>query len=145
MLDQFQTRQQILFDLTANFLGPLNDVYQRLAYLSDLREATDGRYVHAELASVYGAEAVDQVVAECHEEVFERLLEMPLNSQAAELRSYLSSLPGTWEENVSHCREKCRDWVPLKAPGYLKELYESNLDVLLELLLEDTSKARPSS
>jgi len=145
MLDQFQTRQQILFDLTANYLEPLNGAYQRLAYLSDLREITDGRYVHAELASLYGADAVDQVVAECHEEVFERLLEMPLSTQAADLRGYLSSLAGTWEENVGLCRQKCQDWVPLKAPNYLRELYVSNLDVLLELLLEDTSRARPGS
>ena len=145
MLEQFQTRQQILFDLTANYLEPLNGAYHRLAYLSGLREASSRKYVHEVLCGAYGAEAVDLVVTQCHEEVFERLLEMPLNAQGEDLRDYLSSLPGTLEGNVAQCRKTCEGWIPPGAPSYLRELYDSNLKVLLELLLDDTSKARPNS
>jgi hypothetical protein len=139
MLEQFQTYQQILFDLTANYLEPLRSAYARLAYLSNLREASSGRYVHEGLAKVYGAEATNHVVGNCHEEVFERLLELPLNRQCEELRTYLGSLRGTVEENSPCCREKGKTWVPPRAPGYLTELYCSNLDVLLELLRDDRS------
>jgi hypothetical protein len=94
---------------------------------------------------VYGAEPVDQVVAKCHEEVFERLLEMPLHAQGEELRSYLCSQSGTLEENAIICSEKSETWVPPGAPTYLIELYCSNLDVLLELLRGSRSTVRPGS
>lgn len=145
MLEQFQTHQQILFDLTANYLEPLPNVYQRLAYLFSLKAAPSGKYVHEGLAQVYGAEAVHQVIAQCHEEVFEKLLEMPLNVQGEELRSFLSTLPGTIEGNAALCQKTCENSIPSQAPSYLRELYCSNLGALLELLLDDRSRARPSS
>ncbi len=145
MLDHLRKYQQILFDLTANYLEPLQGAYQRLAYHFSLRDAATGKYVHETLASLYGAEDVDQVIEKCHEEVFERLLEMPLHAQKEDLQMYLGSLTGTLGGNVLRCRETCSQWVPPQAPSYLTELYRSNLAVLLELLQDDTSKARPSS
>jgi hypothetical protein len=145
MLDNLQSYQQILFDLTANYLEPLKGAYQRLGYLARLRQGSNGQYVHEQLASRYGAEAVNKVVAQTHEEVFERLLEMPLNAQKEDLGIYLESLPGTLTTKVKNCRELCPTWVPSRAPSYLKELYCSNLNVLLELLLDDTSTDPPSS
>ncbi len=145
MLDHLRKYEQILFDLTANYLEPLNGAYHRLAFLFSLRDATTGKYVHETLVNLYGSAAVDQVIAQCHEEVFERLLEMPLNAQKEDLQMYLASLTGTLEGNVLRCRETCSQWVPPRAPSYLTELYRSNLAVLLELLQDDTSTARPSS
>lgn len=144
MLDQFQCTQQILFDLTANYLEPLPTAYSRLQYLAGLRSELPEKYVHEKLASLYGADSVHQVISHCHQEVFERLLEMPLNAQAEELRAYLSSLPGTIEQNAATCQSVCKKWIPGQAPSYLKELYCSNLSVLLELLQGSKSKARPS-
>jgi hypothetical protein len=145
MLEHLQTHRQILFDLTANYLEPLNSAFQRLAYLFSLRDASSGRYVHDRLATIYGAERVDEVVANCHEEVFERLLEMPLHSQQEDLRQYLSSLPGGFEKNVHDCGETARSWIPPHSPAYLKELFCSNLSALLELMLDNKPTARSDS
>ena len=145
MLEQLQTYQQILFDLTANYLEPLPTCYARLLYLSDLREPTSGRYIHEALGNVYGGDAVDRVISTCHEEVFERLLEMPLISQGEDLRGYLSSLSGTLPEKTLIYKDRAKEWVPSCAPDYLRELYCSNLDALLELLRDDKSTVRPSS
>jgi hypothetical protein len=145
MLEEFQTHQQILFDLTANYLEPLSGAYQRLAYLHSLQETGSGRYVHQGLEMLYGAVAVDKVIAQCHEEVFERLLEMPLNAQRDDLRTYLTSLPGTLERNAMASLKHGATWAPPMAPSYLKELYNSNLNVLLELLRDETSTARPDN
>jgi len=142
MLEHFQTHRQILFDLTANYLEPLNSAFQRLAYLSSTREPSCGRYVHDRLVAVYGEEPVEQVLDHCHEEVFERLLEMPLNSQGDDLRMYLNSMPGSFEENVRNCGETAKSWIPLQAPSYLKELYISNLNALVELLCDRKTTAR---
>jgi hypothetical protein len=142
MLEHFQTRRQILFDLTANYLEPLNSAFQRLAFLFSLRESSSGRYVHDRLAAEYGSEPVHQLLAHCHEEVFERLLEMPLNSQGDDLRRYLESLPGSFRENAQRCGETAKNWIPPQAPSYLKELFCSNLNALLEMLVAQSSSAR---
>ena len=145
MLEHLQTYQQTLFDLTANYLEPLPSCYSRLAYLCGLFHPSSGKYVHEPLAVVYGAENVHAVIAKCHEEVFERLLEMPLNAQGEELRRYLSSLTGTADKNSLLCAQNAKKWIPPRAPVYLTELYCSNLDVLLELLRNDTSTVRPNN
>lgn len=142
MLEHLQTHRQILFDLTANYLEPLDGAFHRLAYVSGLREPSSGQYVHDRLAAIYGAERVDEVVGRCHEEVFERLLEMPLSSQEVDLRHYVSSLPGSFVGNVQRCRESAMGWMPPNAPSYLTELYSSNLSALLELLLDNTTTVR---
>lgn len=143
MLENLQTHRQILFDLTANYLDPLPGPFERLAYLSGLREASSGKYVHERLAAVYGGERVDQVTAVCHEEVFERLLEMPLSSQEQALRRYVGSLQGSSAEKMECCARLAAHWVPPKSPSYLTELYSSNLSALLELLADSTTRVHP--
>jgi hypothetical protein len=145
MLDQFQNAQQILFDLTANYLEPLATAYDRLDYLAGLQAESGDKYVHEKLADLYGADPVDQVISQCHLEVFERLLEIPLKAQGEELRAYLRALPGSIEENAAICLKAGQNWIPRQAPNYLKELYCSNLRVLLELLQDGKSRARPSN
>lgn len=144
MLENLQTHRQLLFDLTANYLDPLQGAFERLAYLSSLRDASTGRYVHERLAAVYGPECVDQVVAASHEEVFERLLEMPLRAQEEGLRRYVASLPGSFAEQLENCRRQAAAWVPPEAPSYLTELYSSNLNALVELLPDNAAKVRLS-
>lgn len=142
MLEHLQTHRQLLFDLTANYLDPLETAFERLAYLAGLREKSSGKYIHEKLAAVYGAERVDQVVAACHEEVFERLLEIPLIAQEEGLRRYLSKKGGAFPEKVAECQQEAESWIPAKSPKYLTELYASNLRALVELLLDSTTKAR---
>jgi len=142
MLNQLQTRRQLLFDLTANYLEPLPEVFSRLAYVAGLRHTSTGKYAHDRLATVYAPAQIDQVLAKCHEELFERLLEMPLSGQEKDLRKYLSSLPGTLEENVRKYKTVAVAWIPPDAPSYLKELFSSNLNVLAEVLLDNKPKVR---
>ena len=142
MLNELQTQRQLLFDLTANYLEPLPDVFSRLAYVAGLRHSSTGTYVHDRLATVYASAQIDQVLAKCHEELFERLLEMPLAGQEKDLRKYLNSLPGSFEENVRKRKDGADEWIPVSAPSYLKELFRSNLRALTEVLLDKRSKAR---
>ena len=111
MQNHLQTQRQLLFDLTANYLEPLPDVFSRLAYLAGLRHPATGKYTHDRLAMVYAPAQIDQVLAKCHEELFERLLEMPLSGQEKDLRKFLNSLPGTFEDNVRKYRNGAEEWV----------------------------------
>ena len=142
MLNNLQTQRQLLFDLTANYLEPLPEVFSRLAYIAGLRNTSTGKYVHERLEAVYAPAQIDQVLAKCHEELFERLLEMPLSGQERDLRKYLNPLAGSFEDNVRQCKRVAMAWIPSDAPSYLKELFRSNLNALTEILLDSKSKVR---
>jgi hypothetical protein len=134
MLKQLQIHRKILYDLVVHYLEPLNSSYGRLAYLSALRDPGTGKYAHEKLAALYGDERVSEAIAKCHEEIFERVLEMPLAQQEEDLRIYVSAVSEGKEWNDALCVESTRAWVPLEAPDYLKELFCSNTAALCELL-----------
>ena len=134
MLKQLQIHRKILYDLVVHYLEPLNGTYGRLTYRAGLRDPSTGKYAHEKLAAVYGEEPVAEAVAKCHEEMFERLLEMPLAQQEEDLRTYGDALPDGKEWNDKHCVETTRSWMPPEAPDYLKELFCSNTAALCELL-----------
>jgi len=144
MLEQLQIHRQLLYDLTVQYLEPLGGDCERLVYLAGLRNSASGKYTHERLSALYGEDRVGEVLAYCHEEIFERLLESPLSSQETDLLNYLQSLPGTREQNVRHCRENTLAWIPAQAPDYLKELFCSNQAALCELILESATKVRSS-
>jgi hypothetical protein len=140
MLNQLQSHRQILADLVVHYLEPMNSVCGRLAYLASLRDVSTGKYVQGRLGAVYGDAPVSEVLGKCHEEVFERLLEMPLAQQEEDLLRYLGSLPGGREGNAERCAETIREWMPPQAPDYLKELFCSNTSALCELLQRNRPK-----
>jgi hypothetical protein len=142
MQEQLRIHRQILYDLAVHYLEPLNGSFARLAYLASLKNPSTNLYAHDRLAAVYGAEPVRESLANCHEELFERLLEMPLAQQEEELRQFVGTLPAGAQEGIRRCHERIEDWIPAEAPDYLKELFRSNLNALLELLRERSPKAR---
>jgi hypothetical protein len=142
---QLRIHRQILYDLAIHYLEPLCGNFARLAYLASLKNPTTKIYAHDRLAAVYGPEPVGESLAECHEELFERLLEMPLAEQEQDLRQFVATLPEGAQESIRRCQGRMEDWIPLGAPNYLKELFRSNLTALLGLLRERNSKARSGS
>jgi len=142
MLDRLQIHRQILYDLSVHSLEPMGGMYERLAYVANLRDPSTGIYSHERLNVVFGEESVSQALADCHEELFERLLESPLALQEEDLLSYLEVLPGGREKQLWECTGKAEAWIPPQAPDYLKKLFCSNLHALCELLQEKKPKAR---
>lgn len=145
MLDRLQIHRQILYDLSVHSLEPMRGIYERLAYVADLRDPSTGVYSHERLNAVFGEESVNQALADCHEELFERLLESPLALQEEGLLGYLEVLPGGREKQLCEFSEKARAWIPAQAPDYLKKLFCSNLRALCELLQEKKPRARSST
>lgn len=142
MQEQLRIHRQILYDLAVHYLEPLTGSFARLAYLASLKNPSTNLYAHDRLAAIYGAEPVGESLAKCHEELFERLLEMPLAQQEEELRQFVGTLPEGAQEGIQRCHGRIEDWIPGQAPDYLKELFRSNLNALLELLRERSPKAR---
>jgi len=140
--EQLRIHRQILYDLALHYLEPLNGSFSRLAYLASLKKRSAPTYEHDRLAAVYGPEPVNESLANCHEELFERLLEMPLAQQEEDLQQFVGTLPEGKQEGIEICQKRIEDWIPLNAPDYLKELFRSNLTALLALLRERSHKDR---
>lgn len=143
-MTQLQQNRRIIQDFTMTTLAEISNVFSRLAYMASLRDLSSGRYEHAGLAAMYPDEAIQQSLQLCHEQIFEKVLETKLEVQAADLRECLERMPGGLCSTVAHWErmEAYRVLMPERAPGYLKELFCSNLRALLEILQEECSKVR---
>jgi hypothetical protein len=143
-ITELQQNRRIIQDFTLTTLAGIPSAFGRLAYLASLRDLSSGRYEHAGLTAMYPEEAVQQSLQLCHEQIFEHVLETPLELQEQELRACLDRMPGGLCATVMHWRrmEAFRVLMPERAPGYLKELFCSNLRALLEILQAGCSKVR---
>ena len=140
-LTQLQQNRRIIQDLTFSTLARISSAFSRLAYLASLRDICTNVYEHPGLCAVYPQLAVQQSLEQCHEELFERILESPLIAQEEDLRAHFRGLPGPSCKAAAHWRrmESYRALLPANAPEYLKELFCSNVRAILEILEKETS------
>jgi hypothetical protein len=133
---QLEQNRHIIHDIAAHTLAAIPNLYGRLVYMASLRDLSTGLYEHAGLSALYPANAVQQALKHCHEELFQRILETPLAFQEKDLQNCLEGMNGSLPSTVAHWRqmEAYRVLIPEEAPDYLKELFCSNLRALLELL-----------
>jgi hypothetical protein len=133
---QLEQNRHIIQDFAVNTLSTIPNDFERLSYIAALRDLSTGRYEHAGLATLYPEEAIQQALKQCHEEIFQRILETPLTLQEKDLRNCLEGIEGPLSATISHWRqaEAYRILMPEDSPGYLKELFCSNLRVLLGIL-----------
>ncbi len=146
-LERFQQNRRVIEDFTARTLAAIPSDYARLVYVSSLRDLASGRYQHEGLTAIYPEESVQQALAHCHEELFLRILETPLEQQEWDLRSCLGGLQGDfwgvvarWQELDFH-----RVLLPLGVQGYLRDLFCSNLHALLGILTEERASLGASA
>jgi hypothetical protein len=141
-LTQLQQNRRIIHDLTLSTLARIPSPFSRLAYLASLRDISTNVYEHAGLSAVYPQSAVQQALEQCHQELFERILETPLVTQEEHLRAHLSGLPDGSRRAATQWRrlEAYRALLPADSPGYLKELFCSNVRAILEILEREPSR-----
>lgn len=146
-LTQLQQNRQVIQDFTLTTLARISGLFARLAYVASLRDLSSGRYEHAGLAALYPEEALQQAIQVCHEQVFEKVLEIPLSSQQDDLRACLSAMDGGLCAAVAHWQrlESYRFLLPEQSPDYLKELFCSNVRALLEILQKECSQPHPAA
>ena len=143
-MDEILRIQPIVRDLTATTLAAIPNVFGRLTYIASLRDLSSGRYEHSGLEAVYPQDAVQEALVFCHQEIFSRVLEMPLSVQEQDLGEFLEGMPSALPATIVHWRqlEAYRILPPEDAPDYLKELFYSNLRALLEILESQHSTTR---
>lgn len=138
---QLQQNRRIIHDLTLSTLAKIPSPYSRLAYLASLRDISTNVYGHSGLGALYPQTAVQQALEQCHQELFERILESPLMVQQEDLRAHLRTLPNGSRNAAAQWRrlEAYRALLPADSPDYLKELFCSNVRAILEILEKEVS------
>ena len=146
-LDEFQQTHRVIEDFASTTLEGIPGDLCRLLYVATLRDMGTGRYRHAGLETIYSEPAVHQALSVCHQELFERILETSLERQEVELRKCLEGLGGRTGEIARRWQEHefYRVLIPSGVPSYLRELFCSNIGVLLDLIAEDSPNRRPNA
>ena len=140
-LTQLQQNRRIIHDLTVSTLARISSPFSRLAYLASLRDISTNVYDHASLNALYPQPAVQQALEQCHQELFERILELPLMVQQDDLRAHLRTSPNGSRNAAAQWRrlEAYRALLPADSPDYLKELFCSNVRAILEIVEKEPS------
>ncbi len=137
-------RERAKRDVWARTLSQIPTTFGKIVYLASLRNDNTGRYQHFGLAQLYTDDEADVVLRQSHEEVFGEWLNFPLEQQRRDLEQYLESVEDdktavlrTWLTLAPY-----RNLIPAQAGAAERELYISDLELILELLRDEFS---PSS
>jgi hypothetical protein len=142
-LEQFQQNRRVIEDFTSRTLAAISCEFGRLVYVAMLRDLATGRYRHQGLEALYSDESVHQALNFCHEELLQRVLETPLEEQQRDLERCFSGMDAPAENVAARWLEGefYRLLVPLGAPSYLRDLFCSNLRILLGLTVAEAASS----
>jgi hypothetical protein len=132
----------VIEDFSSRTLAAITTDFARLHYVSSLKDGITGRYEHEGLLSLYPENSVQSGLAHCHEELFSRILETPLQRQAGDLRACLDTAGDQFWDVVEDWRENesIDEMCPQGMPNYLQDMFRSNMSALLAIF----SAHRPS-
>ncbi len=145
-VEQGAERSRAVRDLWARTLAQVPTTFGRIAYLASLRDANSGRYQHFGLAQVYSPEEAEQALRASHMDVFTEWLNYPLARQKSDLEEYLGSLEESRDTVLRAwtALNPYRNLTPMDASEAQKELFVSDLEVILELLRCETFPSAPT-
>ena len=136
-------------DLEAKTLASLPGEFARFIYLSSTRDYNNGRYYHAGLAHQFGDQAAACALAECHRDVFRRLVLRPVSELAEELERYVDwTRSPLWEFARAWGRlQPYRIAVPLGSSPIAARFFATNVTAALAILQarQNRNGARPPS
>jgi hypothetical protein len=133
--ERFRQSRSVIEDFTSRTLAAIPSDFGRLCYVSSLKDSSTGLYKHDGLMDLYSDNSVQAALAQCHEELFSRILETPLNHQERDLRNCLNVAGDQFWAVVESWRESrsFRSMCPEGLPDYLDELFCSNMNALLAI------------
>jgi len=143
-LERYSQNQRIIDEFTAHWLAGIRNDLGRLVYVALLRDVSTGHYAHPALAQIYPIAAVHQALLFCHEELFEKFLEAPLETQERNLREWFSTVDAAPSDIASRWLEVefFRLLVPQDTPSYLRDLLFSNLRAILTVVAVEKHAAQ---
>ena len=138
-LDCFYQNQRIIEEFLTQWLVDIPTDFGRLAHVARLRDVTSGCYRHPPLEESYSEHSVHEALLYCHEELFERIIETPLEGQNRDLRTTFTTMGSPAEEVAARWLELefFRSFVPLGTPSCLREMFLTNVRGMLGRLVAE--------
>ena len=132
-------------DLWRFTLSQIDTVFGRLEYLATLRNHHTGRYEHFGLEQRFGAELSEVTLRRSHEEFFADWIGFSLETQKRELEDYLAGRDESVPEILSSWLRvrPFGTWVPASARRAERQLFLTDLDVILELVRRERGVGAP--
>lgn len=130
--------EQALAALHVHTLMELKGEFSRLIYLASLRDNNTGRYHHYGLESRYSNQAVDEALRRSHAEIFDALINLPLQEQTRDLAGFFDSLKEE-PSRLVEAWERLRSYnilPPENCHSLARALFESNMVIILKILAE---------
>jgi hypothetical protein len=144
-LEAFHQNRRVIEAFTRGNLAAISTQLGRIFYVTGLRDPATGIYHQSDLEAVYPPGSVQDAIAYCHRELFDRVLELPLDEQENDLRRFFEGMGE--QPDQSACRwleeELYQPLVPLGVPTYLNDLFESNMRVVLRLIQDHPASLSP--
>ena len=116
----------------------------RMLYLASLRDCNSGQYLHPQLSARMGIQVANQALLACHDQVFRRLLAVPVCGYVHQLDEYIrytrmerTVVLKTWQSLQAY-----RATVPLPSISLYSELFCLNVEAALLILRPEDGKTR---
>ena len=119
--------------LWRSILAGVPTVFGRLLFLANLCDRETGRYFHPAFSAALGAEEADRILRHSHYQVFSQWLVFSLAEQKEDLDEFLGE-PAARERLSAY-----RHLAPARAHDVERQLYLTDLETLLELLIVEQS------
>jgi hypothetical protein len=116
-------------------------------YLASLRDQNSGQYQHFGFAQRFSEKEADKTLSRSHKNVFVDWLCFSLEQQREDLESYLDSVGKDRGTIVAKWREwpPYMSWIPPQSRPVDTELFRSDLEIVLELIRQDSGVATDRS
>ena len=145
-VERFQQSRRVTEDFTSRTLAAIPSDLGKLYYVCSLRDHQTGRYLHEGLTFIYSESSVQAALSQCHEELFTRILETPLEAQEADWRICLTpeSEQG-WIPADGGRFDSTRSLAPDGLPDYLTDLFCSNAEAVLAVISSEHAISEPAA
>jgi hypothetical protein len=145
-VERFQQSRRVTEDFTAKSLAAIPSDLGKLHYISSLRDLQTGRYLHEGLTFIYSEASVQEALSHCHEELFSRILETPLEEQEADRRRCFSpAREQDWTPEDTGQVDSPRNLAPDGLPDYLTDLFCSNAEAILAVISSEHAISEPAA
>ena len=128
-------------------LVQIPSVFGRLVYLASLRDQNSGQYQHFGFSQRFSEREADKTISRSHKNAFMDWLSFSLEQQRTDLENYLDSVGQDRRKIVANWRDwpPYMSWIPPQSRPADRELYKSDLEIVLELITDSDDAATDQS